>query len=403
VAAVTTRTTSGAVGAGSGAGPDAVRAAAAARIPRTGLRSGLRVDMVVPSLPAAGMEVMVAALARALHARGHAVAVTCLRERGQLADGLEQDGIPVRVVPAPGVLSNLRAPALAAHFAATRPDVVHAHSGVWGPAARAARHAGTRRVIHTVHGLLDREPWFGPALKRWAGWHTDVVAAVSAPLRDYLVERARVPARKVVTLPNGIDTTQFTPDGPRGALRTRLGVAPERRLVGIVARFAPVKNHALLIDAFARVAERDPSVDLVLIGDGELREAITAQVHARGLVARVHFAGLSADTAAWYRDLTVFSLTSVAEGTSISVLEAMATGLPIVATAVGGTPALLADGAAGVLVPSNDPLALADALTAVLGDPARRQQLGEAARARACAVYSAEQMVRAYEHLYDGT
>ena len=95
----------------------------------------LRIEMVVPSLPAAGMEMMVVALARALAGRGHGVGVTCLRDLGPLAAPLEADGVPVSLVPAPGVLSNFRAPVLARHLASLRPDVVHSHSGVWGPAA----------------------------------------------------------------------------------------------------------------------------------------------------------------------------------------------------------------------------------------------------------------------------
>jgi len=273
------------------------------------------------------------------------------------------------------------------------------HSGCWGQAARAARAARVGGIVHTAHGLDGKDPWHTPYFKRWAAWHTDAIVAVSHEHREYLIDVAGVPPAKVRVIPNGIDVDRFAP-GPRtGALRAQLGVG-ERPLVGIVARFAPVKNHALLLDAFARVvAAGDPPADLVLIGEGDLRPALEAQADLLGIAGRVHFAGLAADPAPWYRDLDAFVLSSDSEATSISILEAMATGLPVVATAVGGTPDLLGDGA-GVLVPARDPAALGDALRVVLADAGRRRTLGEAARARAVARYAGAAMADAYESLY---
>lgn len=358
------------------------------------------VEMVVPTLVAAGMEMVVANLALALAGRGHRVGVTCLEAGGALAERLTDAGLAVSVAPTPGTFANFRAPALARHFARRRPDVVHSHSGVWGKAAVAARRAGVPGVVHTVHGLHEREPWYGPALKRWAGRHTDATVAVSAPLHDYLLRVARLPAARVHTVINGVDVRRFAP-GPRtGTLAARLGLPNARRLVGTVARLAPVKNQALLVEAFARVAARHPDADLVFVGTGELREALGARAAALGVAGRVHFPGAVADTPPAYRDLDVFALPSFAEGTSMSVLEAMSTGLPVVATAVGGTPHLLDGGRCGLLVPSGDADALAAALDRLLGDRGAAQSLGAAARARAEADFSEDAMLDAYERFY---
>jgi glycosyltransferase involved in cell wall biosynthesis len=362
----------------------------------------LAIEMVVPTLDVGGMEVLVASMARGLAARGHRVGVTCLEHDGAQADALRADGVRVSVVPTPGLRTIVRAPALAEHFARLAPDVVHSHSGVWEKAARAARHAGVARVVHTVHGLHDTEPWHGPLLKRWGARHTDWVVAVSEPLREYLVERVGLDAARVRVLINGIHTDEFRPGAHAGALRDRLGIGPDAPLVGTVARIAPIKNHAMLISSFARVLEQRPDAHLAIVGDGPVRPALEAQIASLGLADRVHLPGMMTGLAPVYRDLDLFVLSSLAEGTSISMLEAMATGCGIVATRVGGNTDLLDGGACGTLVPSDDASAMADALVALLDAPAERRRLGAAARARVLAHFSEAAMLDGYEALYAG-
>lgn len=360
----------------------------------------LAVEMVLPSLATGGMEMMAAALARALARRGHRVGITCLENEGDLAGDLRRTGIPVSLVPCPGKAPLLRPhPGLRDHFAARSLDVVHAHNGVWAKSALAARAAGVPAVVHTAHGFAFGEPWFEDALRWWAGLRTDMVAAVSAPLREHLVHKVRIPASRVVTIINGIDTTRFAPGGRSGILREALGIGPEAPLVGCVARLDPVKNLGLLIDAMALLVHDLPEARLVLVGDGPLRESLREQAEALGLGDRVLFAGTFADTAPVYRGIDVFALPSVSEGTSISVLEAMASGTPVVATAVGGTPQLL-DGGCGTLVPSGDARALADGIRSLLTDPVGRARSARAARQRVLAEFSQAEMVRAYERLY---
>jgi glycosyltransferase involved in cell wall biosynthesis len=351
------------------------------------------------------MEAMTARLTRALAARGHHVGVTCIESGGVLADELRAEGIRVAVVPALGLRSMLRAPLLETWLRSIAPDVVHVHSGAWLKAARAARRAGAPRVVHTAHGFIgdDDEPWYVPLLHRWAAHYTDWVVPVSSPLRDYLARRVSIDTARMRVIPNGVSTDHFRPGPPSGALRESLRIAGDRLVVGTVARLDPVKNHALLIDAFARVRALVPEAALVIIGDGPLRAGLEVRSRALGLEGDVHFFGTSNDIAALYRELDVFVLSSNAEGSSMSILEAMASGVCVVATAVGGTPELLADGTCGLLVPPGDPAALAGALTEVLHDGARRRRLAEAGRARADAYYSEPAMIEAYEALYYGT
>jgi glycosyltransferase involved in cell wall biosynthesis len=360
--------------------------------------------MVLPALEAAGMEAMTARLTRALMGRGHRVGVTCIEHGGVLADQLRAEGVRVAIVPALGLRSMLRAPLLETWLRTIAPDVVHVHSGAWVKTARAARRAGVPRVVLTAHGLIgdDTEPWYVPLFHRWAARYSDWVVPVSTSLRDYLARRSKIDTARMRVIPNSVNTDHFRPRRPTGALRERLRIASDRLIVGIVARLDSVKNHAVLIDAFARVQALIPEAALVIVGDGPLRGSLESRVRTLGLEKDVHFFGTSTDIAALYGELDVFVLSSNAEGTSMSVLEAMASGICVVATSVGGTPDLLADGASGVLVPPGDSAALAIALCGVLRDPARRQRLADAGRSRAEEHYNERLMVDAYEALYDG-
>lgn len=358
----------------------------------------LRVSMVLPTLVRAGMEVITSRLAVALTAAGHFVEVVCIEATGPLEEELQAAGVPVYRVPTPGVWSNVSAPALATRLAAHRPHIVHTHSGAWLKGARAGRRAGAGAVVHTVHGLLDREPWYSSLLKRVAAAHTDAVVAVSQPLHEYLVHDVRLPASRVRTVPNGVDTHAFTPD-VQVSREQVLGRPVRGCVIGCVARFDAVKNHALLVQAFRDVRRTNPQLVLVLVGDGTLRHEIEQQTRDLGISDSVIFTGDRRDTAQLYRCFDIFVLPSFAEGTSISLLEAMASGCCTIATNVGGNGELLG-ATAGLLVPSADPGAMAAALHRVIADAVLRRSLGRAARERVAARYSVNGMAARYQAIY---
>lgn len=361
-----------------------------------GGRRPLAVEMVLPTLAAAGMETLVVQLAEGLARRGHTVGVTCILAEGPLAAPLRAAGHRVSLVPAPGLRTNLWPAVLAAHLRERRPDVVHLHDSTWLKGARGARMAGVPRVVGTLHGIETPEPLVNELFRQVAVRLLDAVVPVSETLAERLRGQYRVPASRIVSINNGVDTARFRPAPEPAPDVASHGV------IGTVARLEPIKNQALLLDAFARLRADLPAARLVLVGDGSLRASLEAQARALGIAEAVTFAGLHADTAPVYRGFDVFVLCSNLEGTSISALEAMASGTPVVATAVGGTPALLGGGELGVLVPPRDPAALAGALSALLRDPARRASLGAAARARVEAAFSTDAMVDGYEMLYYG-
>lgn len=363
--------------------------------------NSLRIEMVLPSLDMGGMEVVTRDLALGLLARNHQVGITCIEREGELAGLLRERGVPVTLVDCPGIRPNLLpSTKLTAHFQARGCNIVHLHNGVWAKGALASRYAQVPVTISTLHGLAHNEGWLNEALRWWGGRKSDLIVAVSTPLRHHLIEQAHIPEAKVIVLRNGIDTDRFSPGERSRVLRSTFGIAADVPLVGCIARLDPVKNHAMLLASFKRVTATLPYARLILVGDGPLRHALQTLAADLGLSRVVIFAGAFPDAQSLYRDLDAFVLASFAEGTSISVLEAMASGVPVVATAVGGNPDLLANGTCGLLVPSGDSAALADAVIRLLRDADLRVKLADAGRARATSTFSQASMVLTYEGLY---
>jgi glycosyltransferase involved in cell wall biosynthesis len=360
----------------------------------------MKIEMVVPALPAAGMEMVVARLTEGLSRRGHDVGVTCILAKGPVADTLERAGHRVTLVPALGLRTNLLPLRLYRWLARLQPDVVHVHSGAWLKTARAAALAHVPRLLYTMHGHDRAFSWYEPLLDRWAARYTSVTVAVSEALIPYLTGKVGIPTRRLRVITNGIDVERFSP-GPRtGRVRQQFGLGDDDIVIGVVARFTPVKNHTMLLDAIQAVLKEQPRAFLAIVGDGPLRADIAAHVDSLGIRQRVGFLGQISDLPTLYRDLDLLALSSLSEATSISILEGMATGVPVVATAVGGTPELLAHGETGALVQLGDVRSFASALVRLANTPAERTRLGRAGRKRALMLYSDGQMIDAYENLY---
>jgi glycosyltransferase involved in cell wall biosynthesis len=288
-----------------------------------------------------------------------------------------------------------------------RPAVVHTHKAKAGAIGRlTALLCGVPVRVHTFHGHVLRG-YFGPAktafyraLERALALGTSRLVVPSPRLADELAGELHVaPRDNFEVIPLGFDLDPFAEaDRLRGELRRELGVADGVRLIGIVGRMVPVKDHATFVAAARILAERRPDAHVVFVGGGELEAAIRATVEAAGLSARAHFLGWRRDLARIYADLDVVALSSINEGTPVSLIEAMTAGTPVVATAVGGVPDVLRGGERGALVPARDPAALAAALEAALAPDARAR--AQAVRAPIRAEYGQARLCRQLEALY---
>ena len=287
-------------------------------------------------------------------------------------------------------------------FRKLRPDLVHTRNWTCIDAIVGARLAGVPVVIHGEHGREANDPEGRNPRRRQmrrilSPFVTEFVT-VSRDLARWLVEQVRVPARKVRTIYNGVDTERFAP-GDRAAARQALGIPADWSVVGTVGRLDPVKDQAGLVRAFARTPKSGKSA-LVIAGHGPSRPELEAVVSELALGDRVRLLGEREDVPLLLRALDVFVLPSLGEGISNAILEAMATGLPVIATRVGGNVELVRDGVTGRLVEPRSPDALAAALGTYLGDLAMARGQGAAGRERAVAEFGLERMLAGYAALY---
>ena len=283
------------------------------------------------------------------------------------------------------------------------PAISHSRNWPTIDAVIAAKLAGVRRVVHGEHGREFADPngrnrrrnrvrrLLAPAIDRFV--------TVSHDLRRWLVDEVGIAAAKVVRIVNGVDTDRFAPRD-RDAIRARLGIAADALVIGTVGRLDPVKDHHGLLRACRRLASAHPDLAVVIAGDGPCRGDLARLVATLGLEGRVHLVGERRDVPDVLAALDVFVLPSIAEGISNTILEAMATGLPIVATAVGGNPELVDDGAHGALVPAGDVDRLASAIGGYLADGHLATVHGKASRERALVEFGLDRMVAEYTRLY---
>ncbi len=357
----------------------------------------------------AGAESLVAATVDGLGARIEP-AILCLDAVGELGERYRDRGVPVVCLGRRPGLDLRAARRIAGEVRRRRLEVLHAHQ--YGPYfyAALARLAGGRRarLVLTEHGR--HHPDVVPARRRWAnrlllGRLADAVNACSEFSARALVEReglgSGIGKGRVEVIPNGVDLARFRPAEDVAGARRALGLAPDAALVVCVARFHPVKDHETLLRAFTGVVGERPECALVLVGDGPERPRLEALAEGLGLGERVRFLGVRGDVREILRAADLFALTSLSEAAPLTLLEAMATGLPVVATAVGGVPEIVRDGVEGRLVPRGDPPAVATAILELLRDRGRAAEMGRAGRARVEARYRLEDTVAAYGELYE--
>ena len=296
-------------------------------------------------------------------------------------------------------------------FRQLKPAIVHTRNFAALEAAVPAWAAAVPVRIHGEHGWNLNDPegrrrryqlvrrLYRPFVSRYV--------ALSHHLEDYLERKVGVPAPRIAHICNGVDTDRFRPAGARVPIEGCPFSDPEHFVLGWVGRMDPVKGLTHLLAAFARALQRSPSavkdLRLALVGDGPERANVEALVAEHKLGERVWLAGERSDIAEVMRGFDCFLLPSLGEGISNTILEAMASRLPVIASAVGGNVELIESGMTGLLVPASDPDALAEALLSYYRDRAMARRHGKAARRVAETRFSLSGMVSEYCHLYEST
>ena len=352
-----------------------------------------RVVHVVLSLNIGGLEMVVLDLVRLLDQSGFEPHVICLNETGSLTPRFEAMGVPVESV---GASSWGRAGTfvrLLRRFKQLRPDVVHTHNmAPHFQGAIAARLIGVPVVVHTKHGRNYPDHLPSVLKNRFLSMLTDCIVPVSEDAAQVARQIERVPAAKLRVIHNGIDLGEF-PESLAG--RRRRG-----KHAITVARLHPIKDQATMLRAARLVVDVEPDFRLEFVGDGPARAELESLTDELGLRDHIQFTGFTSEVSRHLAEADVFLLTSVSEGISLTLLEAMATGLPVVATAVGGNPEIVVHGETGLLAPPKSPEAIAAAILQLIRDPETAGRMGQAGRRRVEEEFDLRRVVQKYESLY---
>jgi len=334
-------------------------------------------------------------------------AVVCMTNYTSFSERIERDDVEIVALhkqPGKDPASYYR---LLQTLRRLKPSIVHTRNLPTLEAQVVAAAAGVKARIHGEHGRdvfdLDGSSRKYNVLRKTIRPLITHYIAVSADLRNWLMSVVGVDPNRVTRICNGVDADKFHPRAQRSTLGPEGFADADSFVVGTVGRMAAVKDQTTLARAFVACVSRHPvaarRMRLVLVGDGPLRAECAEVVAAAGLADRVWMPGERDDVADMLRLLDVFVLPSIAEGISNTILEAMATGLPVVATRVGGNPELV-DERTGILVPRSDPDAMADALASYCEDPQKTACHGRAARKRIEDEFSLTRMVSEYARVY---
>lgn len=359
----------------------------------------IRVVYLVHTLGLAGLENVVVSLINGLEPSLFACTIVSLQE--PLQNKVDTERVQVVSLDKKGGNDPRLIYRLYRFLRQERPHIVQTHN--WGTlleGALAAKLAGVPIVIHAERGTIEgrRRNLF---VQRRLLKVVDQVLSASEALRQRLAASTGFPYEKIKPIPNGVDVSLFSPrPTEKQRIRKNLGLELTAIYIGTVANLRPVKNHALLLRVGSRLCQSHEQVRFVFAGDGPLKEQLVALAEELGISTKVRFLGARSDIPEVLNALDIFVLPSLSEGMPNAVLEAMACGLPIVATRVGGIPELIDDGNTGFLVPSEDERQLEAILGHLLHDDAKRRALGEKGRQRVLECFRLERMVNEYQELY---
>jgi glycosyltransferase involved in cell wall biosynthesis len=386
--------------------------------------SPVRILRVITRLNVGGPSIQAIELSTRLNTRGYRTRLVF----GQLGEGegdmrylfqpatdaLEIDTLRRPIAPLADAQAFARLLAIMREF---RPQIVHTHMAKAGTVGRLAAAAYNRtagraaraRVVHTYHGHV-LEGYFSPAktrvflgVERALAHLTDCLVAISPEIRTELLDEQRIgrPDQYRV-IPLGFELGGFSSidDRARLAARETLGIPAGSHVVSTVGRLTGIKDHRLFIETARLIAHDDPDALFLIVGDGELRQALEQAARDGGIARRTRFLGWRRDLDTVYGATDVFLLTSRNEGTPVALIEALAAGVPGVSTDVGGVRDVIEEGVSGLLAPYGDARALASHVSSLLRDPARRRGMGECRRVAIVNRYQIDRLVSDVAALY---
>lgn len=357
---------------------------------------------LIESSEAGGAETVLLAMAKGLRDKGH-TSVVSLLQPGWLHEELKQSAFPTVIVEQDAAydLGCLRT--LSRLIRQFSIDVIHAHEFMMSTYGTAAGFYEGVPVISTVHG----KNYYPFKLRRRLAYRIvsrlSTLVAVSEDMRDFLADRIGISRNRITTVHNGIECEPFEREpreSARAALNRELSIPPASPVIGTVGMLTPEKDHSTLLRAAQSVVLERPQAVFLIVGSGPLESSLRAEARRMGVEKNVRFVGFRRDVAALLHIMDVYVCSSISEGLSLSILEAMAAARPVVATEVGGNPELVVNDNTGFLVPAGDAAGLASRITLLLEHEHLARAIGLNARRLVFHRFTRRHMVDAYEELY---
>jgi glycosyltransferase involved in cell wall biosynthesis len=366
-----------------------------------------RVLHLITRLPIGGAERMLLGVLHNLDATRFDSVVCCIQDRGELADEVESLGISVHALGlmARGGFDRRVVPALRRLILEQKVELVHSHLYHANLYGRLAAWCEGIPIIASVHNTYTRRKWHRHLINRLLARLTFRITAGSADVERDIISQDHVAPGKVVRLPNCIDLDRVATSLSSAVAKQRLGFDPADMVIATVGRMEEQKGHAFLLEAFASLRQipelEGISLRLLMVGDGRLRAATEQRAADLNIAGICRFVGSIKDLADVYCAMDVFVMPSLWEGLSLAMLEAMAAGLPMIATDVGGARDVLGDSLRGILVPAADASALVRAIHGLLLDAEKRGVMADAGSRHVRENYSVSALSRQLAELYD--
>lgn len=363
----------------------------------------LRVVHVLDSLAPGGLENGVVNVARRLHGSGFQMRAACLRFKGEFVERMPDPGL-VEVMGKQGGFTPSAVWNLRRHLIKTRADVAHTHNLGTLVYASLATHGGLLcPIVHGEHGQVQKQELTTKRLwqRRLLFRCCSQVHVVSGSVRENLADLGLASRDSIQVITNGVDCDRFCPPESKQAARSVLGMAAGDCVIGIVGRLVALKRHRMLFEAFDVLARTLPNAQLLVVGDGgDDRDDIIAAMRAHPFASRIHWAGHQSDLRPYYQAMDLLAAPSEIEGLSNAVLEAMASGVPVLAHSACGNSEVIRDGSNGFLRELDSVSILAEELAGALARPHILEACGREARLSAQQGFSMESMVAGYASLY---
>ncbi|MBX3441620.1 MAG: glycosyltransferase [Planctomyces sp.] len=368
-----------------------------------------KIAFVVHTFDVGGLERSVAILANRLDRSKFQPLIVCMSRSGSAAGWIERDDVKILEIRKSTGNDIVAVRRFAGMLREERPDIVHSHN--WGTLAEtvlARRWAGVPVHVHaergTVMGTLERtgfRPRLRSRIMNWSLRRCTAVITNAENTSRRIADACGFPQRRVTIVPNGVEVPRVSDPEARHRLRRELGIPTDAFVVGSVGRLVGVKNFTLAIDALCQPALRPHAAHLILVGTGVEQARLSAFAAEREIANRVHLVGPQSNIGDWLLAMDAYVNTSLSEGMSQSIVEAMAAGLPLVVTDVGDNAVLAGGAAGGSVVPSGNAAALSGCLAELAARPSLRQQRSDASKARYAENYDIGRMVSEYEAFYD--